>query len=68
MGSASAGNRTRVCTVALCLQAYLLKAPEMDELWEYLGGDERYAETKMSQLLCRYRSGMLAGEEDPRLK
>mmetsp|Transcript_14175 Transcript_14175/g.30314 ORF Transcript_14175/g.30314 Transcript_14175/m.30314 type:complete len:442 (-) Transcript_14175:86-1411(-) len=41
---------------------------EVAELWEHLGGDEAYVETKMPHLLCRYRTGLLGGQEDVRLR
>ena len=51
-----------------CPQACKLNDHDMAVLWEHLGGDEAYVESKLPHLLCRYRTGLLAGKDDVRLK
>ena len=40
----------------------------MRVLWQEMGGDAVYLQYKLSNLLCRYRSTVLLGCEDTRLK
>lgn len=49
-------------------QSKQLTQVEKDELWEDLGGDRVYLEYRLSQLLCRYRSSVILGCEDERLR
>jgi hypothetical protein len=50
------------------MQVKRLTESEVAELWEHLGGDQTYAEIRLSKLLCRYRSSILVGSEDVRLR